>query len=173
MTWPLAKPASGYIGLSRFDSDSVRPSISTSTRLGATRGRLEELAGRAVELEPDGRGAAFADPPAAGEAIDDVEPEAAAAPEVGRARADDDGRPVGILDLDVERAGAALEAEVQLGPRVGAAVADAVGHELRDQQGHVGQDVVRDTAAQLVAYQATSSRCCFGASGNVGLDGKR
>src|ERR671923_497289 len=33
MTWPLLKPARGYIGLSRFESRSRRPSTSTSTNL--------------------------------------------------------------------------------------------------------------------------------------------
>src|SRR5687767_5856124 len=109
MTWPLAKPASGYMGLSRFDSDSVRPSISTSTRFGAgTRGRLEQAVGRAVELEPDGRPLPVADAPAAGQALDDVEAETAAAGEVGRALADQARAVAGVEDLDVERPGTPL-----------------------------------------------------------------
>src|ERR1700741_2676718 len=102
MTWPLANPASGYIGLSRLDSETVRPSISTSTRLGGTRGRLEQRARPAVELEPDRGPRPFTHAPAAGHALDDVQPEPAAALQVGRARADGAGRPVRVLDLDEE-----------------------------------------------------------------------
>src|SRR5687768_5187224 len=32
MTWPLVKPVAGYITLSRLESESRRPSTSTSTR---------------------------------------------------------------------------------------------------------------------------------------------
>ena len=158
MTWPLAKPASGYIGLSRFDSDSVRPSISTSTRLGAaTRRQTREGAGRAVELEPDGRAPALADAPATGQPLDDVEPEAPAARKVGRAPANRARAVVGVVDLDVERPRADLEHDVELRSRVAAAVPHAVGYELRDQQGDVRQNVLGDATTELIADQPTST----------------
>ena len=102
-----------------------------------------------------------------------MQPEPAAAPQVGRAPADRDRLVARVGDLDVQRRGTAFEHQVQLGARVRAAVAHTVGHELGDQQGDIGQNVFRDAAAQFFADQTTGTGCCVGASGNVGLEGER
>src|SRR5215208_6321225 len=103
MTWPFVNPASGYIGLSRFESDSRRPSISTSRRLAGGTPRLLP-----VHLEPDGAGLGLADAPAAGEPIHELEPDPAAAGEIGCARCDVAERGVGVRDLDAHAQPGAL-----------------------------------------------------------------
>src|ERR1043165_5825959 len=110
MTCPFAKPASAYSSLSRFDSDSVRPSICTSWRLAAgTTGTL-----LAVELAPDGRAREAADAPAAPPRLDQIYADAAPPGQVRGPpfrRAQRAVRWVG--DLDVEPRIVAPEHQVQ------------------------------------------------------------
>src|SRR4051812_25543650 len=97
MTWPFVKPAAGYRTLSRLESDSRLPSISTSRRLAATRGKV-----LTVQLEPDRGGRRLADAPAARQPLDQVQADPAAARHVRPALGDGAGHVVGIEDLDVE-----------------------------------------------------------------------
>src|SRR5919108_4332461 len=126
MTWPLVNPASGYISLSRFDSESLRSSISTSWRLAtATRKTL-----LTVQIEPDGGLRLAPHAPSARERRDEVEPDPAAAGEVGRSPRRRAGPVIRIRDLDVHAGPPALQSEVQLRAGARAAVTDAVGDEL-------------------------------------------
>src|SRR3954468_24252843 len=109
MTWPLVNPAAGYRTLSRLDSDSRLPSISTSRRLAATRGKV-----LTVQLEPDRRGRVLAHAPAVGQLLDQVQADTAAAGHVRRALRDGAGHVVGVEDLDVEAGRPALQEHVQV-----------------------------------------------------------
>jgi len=142
--------------------------------LGAgTRGRLEKLAGRAVELEPDRGVRVLVHAPAARHALDDVEPEAAASRQVGGTLAHPSVRVIGVVDLDVEGSTAAFEPDEQLRARVSATMPDAVGHQLRHEQRDVVQNLIRDTSTESFANQPAGARRGIGPSGNVGVDGKR
>src|SRR5215217_2960227 len=145
MTWPLVKPASGYSTLSRFDRDSLWPSISTSWRLAATREKL-----LAVEIEPDRRVRPAEHAPAAGQRLDEVQPYAAATDEIRSPPGGNAARVIGIADLDVQARAPTFEQQAQRCPGAGTAVPHPVGHELGDEQRHVVDDATRETREQLV-----------------------
>src|SRR3954447_16133310 len=144
MTWPFVNPASGYRTLSRLDSDSRLPSISTSTRLAATRRTV-----LAVHLEPDRRRRPLVNAPARRELLDEMQADPAAARHVGPALSDG-GPPVfGVEDLDVQPGPAALQEQAQDRADAAASMADPVRHQLGDEQQDVRDRVGGPTAGGL------------------------
>src|SRR4051794_12934987 len=121
MTWPLVKPASGKSTLSRFDRESLRPSMSTSRRLAATERKV-----LAVQIEPD-RGLRRAeDAPTAGQRLDEVQADPAASAHIRRPPRRSAADVIRVADLDVQAGMATLEQQPERRPRARTPVAHPV-----------------------------------------------